>query len=72
MDLNTITRFWLRLLAVAAVLGAMVYAGRADYNEEVYSEMGLDTRNEIKAELGDAATDSEVVDYYMENRGRWK
>lgn len=62
----------LKLLAAAAVLAALAMAGRSDFNEEVYSEMGYDTCQRINRQLGGDATLTEIVDEYLANREQWK
>lgn len=72
MDMNRQSRLVLRWVAAVVAVMAMMYAGRCDYNEEVYSEMGYETYQEIKKELGPCASESEIVDEYMRNRDYWK
>lgn len=53
------------IIAIIAVIAILAVAGRADYNEEVYSEMGIDTYRAIQAELGEGASESDIIDAYM-------
>jgi len=46
-------------------------AGRCDYNEEILYTMSEGTYKALKAELGEDATDSRLVDVYQENKRYW-
>lgn len=60
------------LLAVILMAAALAFAGRADYNEEVISEMGCRTYRAIEAYLGDGATETDIVEEYMDHRDYWR
>lgn len=72
MDMNKQTKVIARWVAAVVVIMAMMYAGRCDYNEEVYSEMGYDTYRKIEKVLGPGASESDIVDEYMKNRDYWE
>ena len=52
------------ILAAVALVALLAFAGRADYNEEVRSEMGRDTYRAIGAYLGSGATETDIVEEY--------
>ena len=62
----------LAALAALAMLAVLAVAGRQDFNEAVYTEMGHDTYHAIRDSLGHGATLSQVVDAYLDNREYWK
>jgi len=62
------------LKAIAGIIIAVVMlgiAGRCDYNEEILYTMSEGTYKALKAELGEDATDSRLVDVYQENKRYW-
>lgn len=62
------------LKAIAGIIIAVVMlgiAGRCDYNEEILYTMSEGTYKALKAELGENATDSRLVDVYQENKHYW-
>lgn len=62
------------LKALVGIVGIVVMlgvAGRCDYNEEVIYSMSEGTYKALKAELGENATDSKLVDVYMEQQAYW-
>lgn len=59
------------LLAVILMAAALAFAGRADYNEEIISEMGCHTYRAIEAYLGEGATETDIVEEYMDRRDYW-
>ena len=56
------------IIAAVAFFLLLALAGRADYNEEVVSEMGTETYRSIQAELGEGATETDIVETYMDRR----
>lgn len=71
INLNNQSTFILRLLAVVAVFAAIIFAGRADYNEEIMQQMSEQTYHAISQELG--TTDaSRIVNEFVENRQKWE
>ena len=58
------------LLIMAAVVIAICFVGRFDYNEEVIYNMDESTYQVLKQKLGNVST-SELVDTYMSDREYW-
>lgn len=71
INLNRQQRGCLTTVAIVLIFLALAFAGRSDYNEKVISEMGCQTYRAIKAELGDRATETDIVEAYMADRERW-
>ena len=59
------------LVGIVAIVVMLGVAGRCDYNEEVIYSMSDGTYKALKAELGENATDSKLVDVYMEQKAYW-
>ena len=58
------------LLIMAAVVIAICFVGRFDYNEEVIYNMDESTYQVLKQKLGNVST-SELVDTYMSDCEYW-
>lgn len=71
MDMNRISMFWLRLIAVVVVIVGLAYAGRVDYNEEVLCLMSQEAYELIRAELG-TCNENRIVDEYRKDPDGWE
>ena len=71
MDMNRISVFWLRLIAVAIVIVGLAYAGRVDYNEEVLCLMSQEAYELISSELG-TRSENRIVDEYRKDPDGWE
>jgi hypothetical protein len=60
----------LHLLALLAVIIAICYVGRYDYNDEVLYHMSEGTYQALRERLGDVST-FELVDVYMSDCEYW-
>lgn len=60
----------LHLVTLAAVIVAICFVGRYDYNEEVIYHMSNGTYDALKEHLGDVSS-SELVDVYMSDCEYW-
>lgn len=58
------------LFALVAVIIAICFVGRYDYNEEVIHHMSNGTYGALKEHLGDVSS-SELVDVYMSDCEYW-
>lgn len=67
MDMNRIS---LNILAVVAVIIAICYAGRVDYNDAVLYNMDNSTYEVLREKLGDVSR-SELADAYQNNKEYW-
>ena len=67
MDMNKIS---LNLLVMLAVIIAICFVGRYDYNDEVIYHMSNGTYEVLKENLGDVSA-SKLVDTYMADREYW-
>ena len=61
--------FW-HLVAFLAVIIAICFVGRYDYNDEVIYHMSNETYDVLRERLGDVST-SELVDVYMSDCEYW-
>ena len=61
--------FW-HLVTLAAVIVAICFVGRFDYNDEVIYHMSNETYDVLRERLGDVST-SELVDVYMSDCQYW-
>ena len=61
--------FW-HLAALVAVIFAICFVGRYDYNDEVISHMSNGTYDALREKLGNV-TNTELVDVYMRNCEYW-
>lgn len=68
IDMNKPSGCLMTIIAAIAFIAMLAFAGRADYNEEVCEEMGYETYHAIKSELGDGATETDIVEAYMERK----
>lgn len=71
INLNRHTKCLLRWLGAAFVVAMLAWAGRADYNEEVLAAMPRAAYEAIVQRLGEEATETEIVDEYMQHREHW-
>lgn len=55
---------------MVAVIVAICFVGRLDYNEEIIYNMSDGTYQVLREKLGDVSS-SELVDVYMENPKYW-
>ena len=55
------------IIAVAAVIILLGWAGRMDYTEEVIYNMPDEAYSQIKERLGEGASDYEIAKFYIEN-----
>lgn len=67
MDMNRIS---LNILVVVAVIIAICYAGRVDYNDAVLYNMDNGTYEALREKLGDVSR-SELADAYQSNKEYW-
>ena len=67
MDMNKIS---LNLLVMLAVIIAICFVGRYDYNDEMIYHMSNGTYEVLKEKLGDVSA-SKLVDTYMADREYW-
>ena len=58
------------LFALVAVIIAICFVGRYDYNEEVIHHMSNGTYDALKERLGDVSS-TELVDVYMSDCEYW-
>lgn len=68
MELNKTTRILCVLLAFAGFFAVLGIAGKQDYNQEVLYTMPQEAYEQIVLELGDDATDANIVRTYMRNK----
>ena len=61
--------FWL-LVALVAVIVAICFVGRYDYNDEILYHMSEGTYEALRENLGDVST-FELVDVYMSDCEYW-
>ena len=67
MDMNKIS---LSMLAMLAVIIAICFVGRYDYNDEVLYHISEGTYQALRERLGDVST-FELVDVYMSDCEYW-
>ena len=67
MDMNKIS---LSMLAMLAVIIAICFVGRYDYNDEVLYHMSEGTYQALRERLGDVSN-FELVDVYMSDCEYW-
>ena len=60
----------LHLVTLVAVIVAVCFVGRFDYNDEVLYQMSEGTYEVLREKLGDVSS-SELVDVYMSDREYW-
>ena len=60
----------LSMLAMLAVIIAICFVGRFDYNDEVLYHMSEGTYEVLREKLGDVST-FELVDAYMADQAYW-
>lgn len=68
MDLNRTTRALCIILGLTGFFAVLGIAGRQDYNQEVLYTMPQEAYEQIVLELGDDATDANIVRTYMSNK----
>lgn len=61
--------FW-HLLVLAAIIVAICFVGRFDYNEEIIYHMSDGTYQVLREKLGDVSS-TELVDVYMSDCEYW-
>lgn len=59
------------ILAVSGAFAILGVAGRQDYNQEVLYTMPQEAYEQIVLELGENATDSKIVQTYMDNKSHY-
>lgn len=55
------------IMAAAAAIILLGWAGRMDYTEEVIYNMPNEAYSQIKERLGEGASDYEIAEFYIEN-----
>ena len=60
----------MNLLMVVAVIAALAYAGRVEFEDDVLSHMSDATYDVLREELGDVSTE-ELVDVYLQDTEYW-
>lgn len=68
--LNDMKKEILHLVALAAVIMAIFFVGRYDYNEEIIYHMSDGTYEALRERLGDVSS-TELVDVYMSDCEYW-
>lgn len=68
MNLNKISKALCVTLAVIGIFALLGIAGRQDYNQEVLYTMPQEAYEQIVLDLGDDATDNDIVSTYMNNK----
>ena len=61
--------FW-HLVTLAAVIVAICFVGRFDYNDEVLYHMSEGTYQVLREKLGDVSS-TELVETYMDDQEYW-
>ena len=61
--------FW-HLVTLAAVIVAICFVGRSDYNQEIIYRMSDGTYQVLREKLGDVSS-TELVDVYMSDCEYW-
>lgn len=69
-NVNKITEYLLKALAVLVVMGGMFYAGRCEYNDRVLVMIGEQTYRAISVKL-DTDNQNRIVDEYVRNKEMW-
>lgn len=60
----------LHLVALVAVIVAICFVGRFDYNDEILYHMSEGTYEVLREKLGDVSS-SKLVDVYMDDQEYW-